>query len=167
MVDYSQQELTKWINEKAMDLTGGHVQKTLLNSSRGSSKTVIGNLYFFKYDPKLKAKLEMYDKYPMAFPIKLYKDGFLGVNLHYLPVGERKEFIKRVNEYKKTSDDDRTKINAELMTLLESTKRIYKMMPEAVHRYLLPHARSRFIQILPEEYEKAVQLKIDEWVFKG
>lgn len=166
MVDYSQKDLTEWINKKAMDLTAGHVQKTLLNSERGS-KAIVGNLYFFKYDPKLKQTLTKYDKYPMAFPVKMYKDGFLGVNLHYLPIGERKQFVKRVNEYKETSDEDRTKINAELIAMLEHTKRIYKMMPKAVHRYLLPHARSKFIRILPEEYEKAVQLRIDEWVIKG
>ena len=79
MEDYTQNELTKWINEKAMDLTSGTVQKKLLSSGRGST-TIIGNLYFFKYDPKLKAKLNMYDKYPMAFPIKMYSDGFLGVS---------------------------------------------------------------------------------------
>lgn len=167
MVDYSQQELTDWINKKASDLTAGHVQKVLLNSNRGTSRAVIGNLYFFKYDPKLKATLTIYDKYPMAFPIKIYNDGFLGVNMHYLPMGERKEFVKRVNEYRRTSDEDRVKANMELIAMLESSKRIYKMMPEAVHRYLLPHARSRFVRILPEEYDKAVQLRIDEWILKG
>lgn len=166
MQKYTQSELTEWINEKAMDLTSGTVHKTLLNSDR-AEQAIIGNLYFFKYDPKLKAKLEIYDKYPMAFPIKLYKDGFLGVNMHYLPIGERKEFVERVNNYKATSDSDRVTINAELMRMLESSKRIYKMMPDAIHRYLFPYARSKFIKILPEEYEKAVQLKIDEWVIKG
>ncbi len=166
MVDYSQKDLTEWINTKAMDLSSGHVHKTLLNSDRGS-KTIIGNLYFFKYDPKHKDKLNIYDRYPMAFPIKIYRDGFLGVNMHYLPVGERREFIKRVNEYKKTSDDDRVRVNAELIAMLEQSKRIYKMMPKAVHRYLSDHTKSKFIRILPEEYDKAVQLKIDEWVIKG
>ena len=166
MVDYSQKDLTEWINEKAMDLTAGHVQKTLLNSDR-ASRTIIGNLYFFKYDPKLKETLTTYDKYPMAFPIKLYRDGFLGVNMHYLPIGERQLFVKNVNEFKRTSDDDRMKVNSEYITMLEHTKRIYKIMPKAVHRYLNDHTRSKFIKILPEEYDKAVQLRIDEWVIKG
>lgn len=166
MQKYTQEELTEWINNKAMDLTGGTVQKKLLNSDRAEN-AIIGNLYFFKYDPKLKAKLNIYDKYPMAFPIKMYKDGFLGVNMHYLPIGERKVFVEKVNNYKTTSDSDRVIINAELMGMLESSKRIYKIMPDAIHRYLLTHARSKFIKILPEEYEKAVQLRIDEWVIKG
>jgi hypothetical protein len=166
MADYTQTELTKWINEKAMDLTSGTVKKRLLNSDRARTPT-IGSLYFYKYDPKLKEILTIYDKYPMAFPIKMYKDGFLGVNMHYLPVGERKEFIKSINEFKTTSDSPRTSVNVELFNDLESSKRIYKMMPQAVKRYLFAHVRSKIIQILPEEYEKAVQLKIDEWVIKG
>jgi hypothetical protein len=166
MENYTQDELTDWINQKAKDLTAGTVQKRLLNSSRGEN-AIIGNLYFFKYDPKLKAKLEIYDKYPMAFPIKMYRDGFLGVNMHYLATGDRKEFVKKIIEYKRTSDDDKASVNAEFLSLMESSKKIYELMPQAVHRYLINHARSRFIKILPEEYEKAVQLKIDEWVIKG
>ncbi len=166
MAEYTQDELTKWINTKAMNLTSGVVQKRLLHSNRGSSAT-IGNLYFYKYDPKHKATLTIYDKYPMTFPIKMYGNGFLGVNMHYLPVGQRRQFVKSVQDYKETSDISRIDVGAELISELEQTGRIYKIIPEAVHRYLFTHVRSRFIQILPEEYEKAVQLRIDEWVIKG
>ena len=165
---YSSKDLQKWLFEKALSAAAPKARQLLIrNDQRGRDSALIGSLYFFKYDPKLKAKLEMYDKFPMAFPIKMYKDGFLGVNMHYLPMGERKEFIERVNKYRSTSDDNRVAINAQLIQMLESSKRIYKMMPEAVHRYLYSHARSKFITILPDEYEKAVQLRIDEWVFKG
>lgn len=164
---YTQDQLTKWINTKAMDLTSGVVQKRLLNSNRAAGSVTVGNLYFFKYDPKHKAKLPLYDKYPMAFPIKMYGDGFLGVNMHYLPIGQRKQFVNSINEYKKTSDLSRMDVSAELFNELERTKRIYQIIPEAVHRYLNTQLRSRFIQILPDEYEKAVQLRIDEWVIKG
>lgn len=165
MEDYTQDELTKWINEKAMDLTAGTVQKKMLSSNRAAAP-MIGNLYFFKYDPKLKAKLPMYDKYPMAFPIKMYGDGFLGINMHWLPIGERIDFVKAVNEYRMT-EVNRTPINAEFLIMMEKSKRIYDLMPKAVHRYLRSYTRSSFIKILPEEYEKAVQLKIDEWIIKG
>lgn len=165
--NYTQDELTKWINEKAKDLTTGVVQKRLLNSKRAAATTTIGNLYFFKYDPMHKATLLIYDRYPMAFPIKMYGDGFLGVNMHYLATGRRKEFVKSILDYRETSDTARPDINAELFRELESTKRIYDVIPQAVHRYKYKQVRSRFINILPEEYEKAVQLKIDEWVIKG
>lgn len=167
MQNYTQDELTDWINNKAKDLTTGVVQKRLLNSKRAAGQATIGNLYFFKYDPKHKDKLPIYDRYPMAFPIKMYGDGFLGVNMHYLAMGRRREFVKSVNEYRESSPDDRINVNAELFRELVGTKRIYEQMPQAVHRYLYKHLRSRVITILPAEYEKAVQLRIDEWVIKG
>ena len=45
----------------------------------------IGNMYAFFYDPKTKAKLPYYDRFPLIFPIKKLPDGFLGINMHYLP----------------------------------------------------------------------------------
>jgi hypothetical protein len=166
MAEYSQDELTKWINQKAKEQVASVVQKRLLHSARAATP-VMGNLYFYKYDPKHKAKLLIYDKYPMAFPIKMYGDGFLGLNMHYLPTGQRKNFVKSIMEYRETSDTPKPEVNAELFRELESTKRIYDVMPQAVHRYLYKQVKSKFITILPEEYEKAVQLKIDEWVIKG
>jgi hypothetical protein len=166
MQNYTQDELTDWINNKAKDLTAGVVQKRLLNSKRAAGSVTIGNLYFFKYDPKTKDKLTIYDKYPMAFPIKMYGDGFLGLNMHYLAMGARRQFVKNINEYRETSPESRFDINAELFNELTRTKRIYDMVPQTVHRYLFKQMKSRFITILPEEYDKAVQLRIDEWVIK-
>lgn len=165
MQEYTQFELTQWINEQAMDLTSGTVRKKILSSKRGSTP-MIGDLYFFKYDPKHKSTLLMYDRYPMAFPIKMYGDGFLGLNMHWLPMGERKNFINVLNEYRK-SEVNRSAINAEFILMLEKSRKVYDLMPKAVHRYLFSYTKSSFIRILPEEYEKAVQLKIDEWVIKG
>ena len=49
-------------------------------------KFLIGALYFFVYDPKTKADLPYYDRFPLVLPLKREPDGFLGLNLHYLPI---------------------------------------------------------------------------------
>jgi len=49
----------------------------------------IGGLMFFIYDPKTKDKLPYWDRFPLVIPINLYPDGFLGLNLHYLPYYQR------------------------------------------------------------------------------
>lgn len=165
MHNYTQDELTHWINNKARGLTSSYVQKKLLHSPRGATPQV-GNLYFFKYDPKWKEKLTIYDIYPMAFPIKMYGNGFLGLNMHYLPMGARRKFVQLVNDYRAASPDSRIDVTTELFNELTRTKRIYDMVPQTVHRYLYVQMKSRAITILPEEYEKAVQLRIDEWVIK-
>ena len=45
----------------------------------------IGQMFMFFYNPKHKDTLPYYDRFPLVFPIDLYGDGFLGINLHYLP----------------------------------------------------------------------------------
>ena len=42
-----------------------------------------GNFYFFEYNPKFKANLKHWDKYPLVLITDVYKDGFMGANFHY------------------------------------------------------------------------------------
>ena len=44
-----------------------------------------GGMFLFFYNPKLKDKLPYYDRFPLVIPLERYADGFLGINLHYLP----------------------------------------------------------------------------------
>lgn len=48
-----------------------------------------GRLYQFKYIPKGIETLEYYDMYPLVIPIEKYENGFLGLNLHYVPPASR------------------------------------------------------------------------------
>jgi hypothetical protein len=66
-------------------------------SQRGSA--VIGKMFLFKYDPKHKDKLPVYDVYPLVFPIERYSDGFLGLNIHYLSQIERAVFLGKLERY--------------------------------------------------------------------
>ena len=38
----------------------------------------------FFYDAKTQDKLPYWDYFPLCIPIKKYKNGFMGLNLHYL-----------------------------------------------------------------------------------
>jgi hypothetical protein len=52
-----------------------------------------GSLYFFAYKATTK-KLPFYDMYPLSYVIEMYKDGFLGCNLHYVTFQYRDEIAK-------------------------------------------------------------------------
>ena len=62
--------------------------QTLIKSDRDrlTSKVLIGKMYHFFYDPKHKKTLPYYDRFPLIFPFKSVRGGFLGINLHYLPL---------------------------------------------------------------------------------
>ena len=65
----------------------------------------VGVLCHFIYDPKLKNSLPYYDKFPLCIPADQKNgEGFLGWNLHYVPIDMRKvilgELLKHMSYYK-------------------------------------------------------------------
>ena len=56
-------------------------------------------MYFFRYDPKFRTTLPMFDKYPLVIVVERYTDGFLGLNMHYLTRGQRRHAIGLVNDF--------------------------------------------------------------------
>ena len=59
-------------------------QKILSRSEQLETRSVLGKMYFYSYNPKWRDKLPWYDTFPLVFPIERYPDGFLGLNFHYL-----------------------------------------------------------------------------------
>lgn len=123
----------------------------------------IGQMYLFVYDPKFKATLPFYDAYPLVFPIEFYKDGFLGINLHYLPPLARAALLNSLkmlatnNKY-----DELTKLNISYEILKANAIR-FKGFENCVKRYLFSHVRSSFHQVDAFDWDKAVLLPLQKW----
>lgn len=133
-------------------------------SQRGA--TVIGKMFFFKYDPKTKDKLPVYDIYPLIFPIEMYSDGFLGLNLHYLSVDERSFFLSRLKKYATaTNITDKTRLRLSY-DLVAGTAKLSSLSRPCVKRYLYSHVRSKFIEIPATEWDRAINLPTEQFVYK-
>lgn len=123
----------------------------------------IGGMYMFVYDPKYKAVLPFYDMYPLVFPIEFYGDGFLGINLHYLPPLARAQLLSNLkilannNKY-----DDNTKLVISYEVLKAHAIR-FKGFENCVKRYLFAHVRSSFHQVTSSDWDKAVLLPLQRW----
>lgn len=164
---YTSDELAEWLIEKASESAPSVARKLIMsNDPRGRDMTMIGKLYFFKYDPKGKGYLPQYDKFPMCFPIKRYGGGFLGLNLHYLSGGQRSAFINLLLEYKNNRYMDETTRLLLSYDKLVASSDTESMTKQCVKRYLFTNCRSRFIEIYPNEYDKAIALPVEEWVYK-
>lgn len=165
---YSSKDLQSWFLDKALNSKPEVARRIIrYNDQRGRDTTMVGRLYFFKYDPKLKATLPLYDKFPMCIPLERYSDGFLGLNLHYLSVGERMALLSRLLEYRsnnKMDESTKLKINYQI---IEGTKKLHGLATPCVKRYLFAHVRSRFVEIYPTEYDKAAQLPVEDWFKRG
>ena len=59
----------------------------------------LGQMYMFFYDAKTQDKLPYWDYFPLCIPIKRYKTGFMGLNLHYLAPRYRIRLLDAMYEY--------------------------------------------------------------------
>lgn len=127
-----------------------------------SALFLIGEMFLYHYDPKHKATLPYYDIFPLVIPVKKYDDGFLGLNLHYLPYDVRIAFLNKLLDLAYTPPGDtrtRMRINYEL--LRDSSK--YNAYVPCLKRYLVDHVRGRMLKIQPHEWLMAVYLPIANW----
>jgi hypothetical protein len=162
----TQQDAVDWFIGRARS-AAGYRKNILNNDQRAHDTTVIGKMYFFKYDPKTKKTLPVYDIYPLVFPIEPYSDGFLGLNLHYLGGGERAALINRLREYSSNKKNDATTRLRLSYDLLSSTKRLSSATRPCIKRYLFSHLRSRFIEITANEWDKVIDLPLEMFITKG
>ena len=127
------------------------------------SETSIGKMYMFAYDPKTKDSLPYYDVYPLIFPIQYYKDGFLGINLHYLPPLARAKLMDAL--YTLINNDKRDKTTKLRITydILNQSAR-YNLFRPCVKKYLFAHVKSNFLYISPDEWNIALMLPTQKFV---
>lgn len=122
----------------------------------------IGRMVMFFYDPKTADKLPYFDRFPLVLPVEMYNDGFLGINLHYLPPMQRAKLLDRVLQvYEDQYMDEKKKLfmtYGQLQTVVRSGLYI-----PCVKRYLYSHMRSRFYLIAPEDWQISVLLPTERF----
>jgi hypothetical protein len=155
-----------WMNEKLQEIKRPDKIATAISreSIRNALQVKIGMLYCFYYDPKTKATLDYWDKFPMVLVLERYSDGFLGLNLHYLPPKFRIAFLTKLMRYAQLNSSDdikRMKISYEI---LNASKRYAEFKP-CLKRYLISHTRSKLLMIQPNEWDIATMLPLQQ--FRG
>jgi hypothetical protein len=159
--DYNRYSVSsyKWFMDKINNLRNPVALANQINreKQRATSKFTIGGLYYFYYSAKTAARLEYWDAFPLVIPVQRYNDGFLGLNLHYLPVKIRAGFMDKLMERAKLNEnDDPIKVMISYQ-ILESSLR-YKEFKPCVKRYLYSNIASRILAVQPNEWETAVFL---------
>lgn len=162
------EQANEWFIGKARTLQG--IRENIVHSTeRATSRAALGRMYFFMYDPKYKEVLPIYDRFPLVLPIERYKGGFLGLNIHYIDYPQNKGFRKKLLDQLKEHAtnqkyDETTRIKMSYTTLKSMT--LMKLAKPTIHRYLLNHVRSRFIEIHMDEWDKVAVLKVQDFVTK-
>lgn len=166
---YTKEELQSWLLEKAGEASNPNYARKLIMSDANSQRdtSMVGRMYFFKYDPKGKYYLPKYDKFPLVIPLERHGSSFLGLNLHYLSGGARSTLLAILMEY---ANNDRMDMSTRLLlsyNLMKSTSVLDKLSQECIKKYLFSNVRSKFIEIYPNEFNKAIQLPVENWVIRS
>jgi hypothetical protein len=151
-----------WLRAKVKDLNPS--TRTLMGDrDRLKNNSTIGKMYFYFYDPKTKDTLPYYDRFPLVIPIESYKDGFLGLNLHYIHPKQRLMLLDKLSETA-TNDkfDSKTKLRVSY-SYLAGASRAFEATP-CIKRYLYSHIQSRFLEISADEWDIAAMLPVETFV---
>ena len=149
---------TAWFRNKIAEF-GKPTAMDLLKDGKRNARPFYGNLNMFFYDPKFKKTLPYYDRFPLVLPIERYSNGFLGINLHYLPIPLRIRLLDELMDYSTdTNFDSKTKINANYSKLKN-----VKLLKPTLKRYLAGKVKSRFRRVDADEFTVATLLPVQRF----
>ena len=149
---------TVWYKDKIKEF-GTPGAMDLIRDGKRAAAPFYGRLNMFIYDPKWKKKLPYYDTFPLVLPLERYTDGFLGINMHYLPIPLRVKLLDRLVDYSNnTRFDESTKLIVDYNKL-----RNIKLIKPTIHRYLAGHTKSQFRRIDADEFTVATLLPVQRF----
>lgn len=134
------------------------------NPSMLTPKILPGKMYLFMYDPKTKDELPYYDRFPLVLPWKKTEDGFIGLNLHYLPLLWRFRLLDRLSRFRTNTRMDETTRIRYSWEMIDGVSR-YAAAKPCVKRYLMSHLRSQFRLIPASDWANAMMLPVEQ--FRG
>lgn len=165
------EDAIKWYRQNVRKTTRSVSSSRLIREERDNlvnswTNVAFGKLYLVNYDPKHKKTLPYYDSFPLIIPIERYKDGILGLNLHYLPPILRAQLLGALYDTLNNEKfDESTKMRVSYNILKGASK--FEAFQPCIKRYLGKHFRSRFIRIPPVSWNTAVFLPVEDFQKKS
>jgi hypothetical protein len=133
------------------------------NPDQLASRVLPGHLYMFLYDPKTKADLPYYDRFPLVFPFRKTPDGFIGLNMHYLPYQLRIQLLDNLLVFTNNQKYDETTRIKYSWALIDGVSK-YKAAQPCIKQYLSGHVRSQFRQVTSSDWATAMLLPVERFV---
>lgn len=155
-----------WFDQQVYQLSRQNITPPKVlngNPDQTVSSVMPGHLYMYMYDPKLKAELPYYDRFPLVFPFSKTEDGFIGLNMHYLPYQLRMVLLDRLLQFRTNKRmDETTKLRYSWQAIDGMSK--FAAAQPCVKRYLIGHVRSKFRRINADDWATAMLLPVERFV---
>lgn len=153
-----------WFQRKVDEITSVN-RRLMMREQERSATPILGSMFMFFYDPKLKRKLPYYDRFPLVIIVDKAPQGFVGLNLHYLPNDLRARFLDGLLDLTNNDKfDATTKFNL-TYNYLKSTRK-YRYYKPCFKRYLSNHIQGNIAMISPEDWMIATFLPSESFAKK-
>lgn len=163
-IERNTMESLKWFQKEVKNMQTPSRANLLKDENfTPKNRPLVGRMFFYQYDPKHKKTLPYYDRFPLIFMVDKAKDGFYGLNLHYLPHKWRAIFFDRLTEYtnnKKYNQTTRLRLSYDL---LKGSSRLRFFGPCFKH-YLKDHVKSRIVEVPANHWESVLFLPTEQFV---
>ena len=150
-------ESRAWFMNKAKNLNVSRSKLMKEDPIEFRSRPAVGRMYMYFYDPKTKDTLPYYDRFPLIIMVGPAPKGFMGLNLHYLPLDVRAKFLDALlGTINNERYDESTRFRLSY-DMLKRASRLRAFKP-CLKRYLSSHVRSRLALVPAPEWEIATFL---------
>lgn len=122
----------------------------------------LGRMYLFRYNPAGRQKMPYFDRFPLIIMIEKSKEGFMGLNLHYLPMDLRQKlFYGLLTRASNSEFRWNTYLKIDYNYLKSRTNlRAYRA---CIKRYRYDQILGRIANVPAPEWEVAVHLPLASW----
>lgn len=152
-----------WFQRKVKDLAIPSRQKLLKDDALDVVKQPkVGDMMMYFYDPKHKATLPYYDRFPLTIMVQPAKGGFHGLNLHYLAPGVRARFLDELMALSPKNVTDTTRLARLRYNMLKGAAK-YKEFEPCFKHYLMGHVKSNLVRVPMTEWDIAIFLPTEQF----
>ena len=155
-------ESRAWFRKKVQNMRVGRRALMREEPIVTKSKTITGSMFMFFYDAKHRKTLPYWDSFPLIIAVGPAKNGFYGMNLHYLPIALRAKFLDElmgITSDKKYNEDTTFKVSYEFLSRAASMK----YFKPCYKHYLTSQVEGNFAMVPAPEWEIATFLPTAQW----
>ncbi len=158
----------RWYRSKLKQLAPKITATQLIDQGEDDkvrSRPTYGMMNLFWYKPLNAAKLRYYDLFPLVIPFKKHRNGFTGLNFHYLSVPMRINLLERLEAFEDSGtlysldENDRGNLLAFEWGEIKGMRGI----KPTVHRYLAKYVFSNFLKIELEDMVPGALLPVERF----
>lgn len=151
-----------WFRQQSKLLAGVTSNQVLIEGGKQSRSIIPGSMYAYYYSPKYRDTLPYYDVFPLVIPYAMTDNGFIGLNLHYLPPYFRVRLLDRLMIFA-TSETLSANTKIKYSWALIQRAAAQKWASQCIHRYITGYVKSRFVKIHPKDWYNICMLPVQQF----